>query len=58
VEFCAIRFGDGTDGPRCSAAALADALDQHRAAVLGPSSSNANSETEGENVPGTLDQIA
>src|ERR1700757_3665042 len=38
--------------------ALADVLDQHRAAALGPSSSNGNSETEEENVPGTLEQIA
>jgi integrase len=38
--------------------ALADVLDQHRAAALGPSSSNDNSEIEGENVPGTLEQTA
>jgi hypothetical protein len=38
--------------------ALADVLDQHRAAALGPSSSNGTNETDGVNVPGTLEQTA
>jgi hypothetical protein len=38
--------------------ALADVLDQHRAAALGPSIAYGNSENEGENVPGTLGQTA
>jgi integrase len=38
--------------------ALADVLDQHRAAALGPSIANGSSETEEENVPSTLEQTA
>ena len=38
--------------------ALADVLDQHRAAALRPSTANGNSEADGENVPGTLEQTA
>jgi integrase len=38
--------------------ALADVLEQHRAAALEPSIANGNSETEEENVPGMLEQTA
>jgi hypothetical protein len=38
--------------------ALADVLDQHRTAALQPSTANSDSETDGENVPGTLQQTA
>jgi integrase len=38
--------------------ALADVLDQHRTAALRPSTANGNSEADGENVPGTLEQTA
>jgi len=38
--------------------ALADVLDQHRTAALQPSNANSGSESEGENVPGTLQQTA
>jgi integrase len=38
--------------------ALADVLDQHRTAALQPSIANSDSETDGENVPGTLPQSA
>jgi hypothetical protein len=38
--------------------ALADVLDQHRTAALTPSNANGDSESEGENVPGTLQQTA
>jgi integrase len=38
--------------------ALADVLDQHRTAALRPSTANSDSESEGENVPGTLQQTA
>jgi hypothetical protein len=38
--------------------ALADVLDQHRTASLQPSNANSDSETDGENVPGTLQQSA
>ena len=38
--------------------ALADVLDQHRTAALHPSNAIASSESEGENVPGTLEQTA
>jgi integrase len=38
--------------------ALADVLDQHRTAALQPSNANNDSESEGENVPGTLQQTA
>jgi integrase len=38
--------------------ALADVLDQHRTAALEPSTSNSDSETDGKNVPGTLQQTA
>jgi integrase len=38
--------------------ALADVLDKHRAAALRPSTANNDSESEGENVPGTLEQTA
>jgi hypothetical protein len=33
-------------------------LDQHRTAALLPSTANGNSEADGENVPGTLEQTA
>ena len=38
--------------------ALADVLDQHRTAALRPSNANGGSESEEENVPGTLQQTA
>jgi integrase len=38
--------------------ALADVLDQHRTAALQPSSANGDSESGGQNVPGTLQQTA
>lgn len=38
--------------------ALADVLDQHRTTALRPSVANGDSETDGENVPGTLPQSA
>jgi integrase len=38
--------------------ALADVLDQHRTAALTPSNANRGSESERENVPGTLQQTA
>jgi integrase len=38
--------------------ALADVLDQHRAAALKPSTANSDSETGGKNVPDTLQQTA
>jgi integrase len=38
--------------------ALAHVLDQHRTAALRPSTANGNSEADGENVPGTLEQTA
>ena len=38
--------------------ALADLLDQHRTAALRPSIANGDSETDEENVPGTLQQSA
>ena len=38
--------------------AMADVLDQHRAAALQPSTAKRDSETDGENVPGTLQQTA
>jgi integrase len=38
--------------------ALADVLDQARTAALSPSIANGDSESEGENVPGTLEQSA
>ncbi|BBY24136.1 hypothetical protein MSTO_43410 [Mycobacterium stomatepiae] len=38
--------------------ALADVLDQHRTAALKPSTTNGSNETDGENVPGTLQQTA
>jgi hypothetical protein len=38
--------------------ALADVLDQHRTAALQPSIANSDSETDEENVPGTLQQSA
>jgi hypothetical protein len=38
--------------------ALADVLDGHRAAALQPSIANSDSETDGENVLGTLQQSA
>jgi integrase len=38
--------------------ALADVLDQHRTAALQPSMTNSDSETDEENVPGTLPQSA
>jgi integrase len=38
--------------------ALADVLDQHRRAALQPSTANAGSESQEENVPGTLEQTA
>lgn len=38
--------------------ALADVLDQHRTAALQPSTANGSNETDGENVPGTLQQTA
>ncbi|ORB74674.1 tyrosine-type recombinase/integrase [Mycobacterium scrofulaceum] len=38
--------------------ALADVLDQHRTAALRPSNANDGSESEGQNVPGTLQQSA
>jgi hypothetical protein len=38
--------------------ALADVLDQHRTAALQPSIAKSDSETDGENVPGTLPQSA
>jgi integrase len=38
--------------------ALADVLDQHRTAALQPSNANIDSESEEENVPGTLRQTA
>lgn len=38
--------------------ALADVLDQHRTAALKPSTANGSNETDGENVPSTLQQTA